>query len=52
MSIGAEIQACFRNALSKLSPAAAEMFVLKHLEGYDNHEIAKRISGISGERQL
>jgi len=37
----AEIQQSFRVALSKLSPKAAEMFILKHLEGYENHEIAQ-----------
>jgi len=44
----AEIQASFRIALSKLSPAAAEMFVLKHLEGYGNHEIAEMLSTTRG----
>jgi RNA polymerase sigma-70 factor (ECF subfamily) len=38
-----EIQAGFRRALSKLSSKAAEMFVLKHLEGYENHEIAEML---------
>jgi RNA polymerase sigma factor (sigma-70 family) len=44
----AEIQAWFRIALSKLSPAAAEMFVLKHLEGYENHEIAETLGTTRG----
>jgi RNA polymerase sigma-70 factor (ECF subfamily) len=39
----AEIQVWFRLALSKLSERAAEIFVLKHLEGYENHEIAEML---------
>jgi RNA polymerase sigma-70 factor (ECF subfamily) len=38
-----EIQSWFRVALSKLSERAAEIFVLKHLEGYENHEIAEML---------
>jgi RNA polymerase sigma-70 factor (ECF subfamily) len=38
-----EIQSWFRIALSKLSERAAEIFVLKHLEGYENHEIAEML---------
>lgn len=38
-----EIQSWFRVALSRLSERAAEMFVLKHLEGYENHEIAEML---------
>ncbi len=41
-----EIQAWLRSALAELSPKAAEMFVLRHVEGYDNAEIA-RIVGTS-----
>jgi RNA polymerase sigma-70 factor, ECF subfamily len=44
----AQIQDWFRSALSKLSPMAAEMFVLKHLEGYENHEIAKMLGTTRG----
>ncbi len=44
----AEIHAWFRIALSKLSPKAAEMFVLKHLEGYENHEIAEMLGTTRG----
>jgi RNA polymerase sigma-70 factor (ECF subfamily) len=43
-----EIQESFRIALSKLSPKAAEMFILKHLEGYENHEIAQMLSTSRG----
>jgi RNA polymerase sigma-70 factor (ECF subfamily) len=43
-----QIQAWFRMALSKLSPMAAEMFVLKHLEGYENHEIAQMLGTTRG----
>jgi RNA polymerase sigma-70 factor (ECF subfamily) len=39
----AEIQTWFRAALSKLSARAAEIFVLKHLEGFENHEIAEML---------
>src|SRR5215831_444388 len=35
-------------ALAELSPKSAEMFVLKHVEGYDNHEIAKIIGTSKG----
>jgi RNA polymerase sigma-70 factor (ECF subfamily) len=36
-----EIQTWLRTALAELSPRTAEMFVLRHIEGYDNAEIAK-----------
>jgi RNA polymerase sigma-70 factor (ECF subfamily) len=36
-----EIEQLLRNALGTLSPKLAEMFVLKHIEGYDNPEIAE-----------
>src|SRR3989442_11009182 len=35
-------------ALAELSPKLAEMFVLKHVEGYDNGEIAKFIGTSRG----
>ena len=35
-------------ALAELSPKSAEMFVLKHVVGYDNHEIAKIIGSSKG----
>jgi RNA polymerase sigma-70 factor (ECF subfamily) len=35
-----EAQQFVRAALSELSPRLAEIFVLKHVEGYDNREIA------------
>jgi RNA polymerase sigma-70 factor (ECF subfamily) len=44
----AEIQESFRIALAKLSPKAAEMFILKHLEGYENHEIAQMLDTSRG----
>ena len=44
----AEIQESFRIGLSKLSPKAAEMFVLKHLEGYENDEIARLLGTSRG----
>jgi RNA polymerase sigma-70 factor (ECF subfamily) len=43
-----EIHSAFRHALSKLNPKAAEMFVLKHLEGYENHEIARMLDTTRG----
>ena len=36
-----EAQQIVLKALAELSPKLAEMFVLKHVEGYDNQEIAK-----------
>ena len=39
-SNNSEIQECLRHALSELNPRAAEIFVLRHVEGYDNAEIA------------
>jgi RNA polymerase sigma-70 factor (ECF subfamily) len=45
---GNEIQAWLRNALGELSPTAAEMFVLRHVEGYDNAEIAKMVGTSKG----
>ena len=36
-----EIRAALRRALATLAPRSAEIFALRYLEGYDNHEIAK-----------
>lgn len=43
-----EIQAWLRLALADLSPRTAEMFVLRHIEGYDNGEIAKMLKTSRG----
>src|SRR5579884_1523415 len=40
----AEIRSWLRQALAKLHPRTAEMFVLRYLEDYDNHEIAKMLN--------
>jgi RNA polymerase sigma-70 factor (ECF subfamily) len=42
----AEVRECLRAALAELSPRSAEIFVLRHIEGYGNGEIAKLL-GIS-----
>jgi RNA polymerase sigma-70 factor, ECF subfamily len=42
------IQGIVAQALSELSPKLAEMFVLKHVEGYDNSEIADLIGTSRG----
>lgn len=39
----AALRACLRRVLSRLRPRWAEMFVLKHIEGMDNAEIAHAI---------
>ena len=44
----AEIQAWLRSALAELSPKAAEMFVLRHIEGHDNAEIARMLGTSRG----
>ena len=44
----AEIQQLVIAALAELSPKLAEMFVLKHVEGYDNHEIAQLVGTSRG----
>jgi RNA polymerase sigma-70 factor (ECF subfamily) len=36
-----EAEEIVRKALSRLSPKLAELFVLRHIEGYDNGEIAR-----------
>jgi RNA polymerase sigma factor (sigma-70 family) len=38
-----EIREALRRALARLSPRAAEVFALRYLEGYDNHEIARML---------
>ena len=42
------IQDWLRDALADLNPKAAEIFVLKHVEGYDNKEIAKMLGTSKG----
>ena len=37
-----------RDALAELNPKAAEIFVLKHVEGYDNAEIAQMLGTSRG----
>jgi RNA polymerase sigma-70 factor (ECF subfamily) len=43
-----ELQACLRAALAELSPTAAQMFVLRHIEGYSNGEIAQMMGTTRG----
>jgi RNA polymerase sigma-70 factor, ECF subfamily len=38
-----DVQECLRRALTELSPKAAEIFLLRHVEGYDNAEIASML---------
>jgi len=38
-----EIRAALRRAMAELPPRAAEIFALRYLEGYDNHEIARML---------
>jgi RNA polymerase sigma-70 factor (ECF subfamily) len=45
---GNEIQEWLRRALADLGPRAAEIFVLRHIEGYKNAEIAKIIGTSRG----
>ncbi|HEY3120205.1 MAG TPA: sigma-70 family RNA polymerase sigma factor [Vicinamibacteria bacterium] len=42
----AEIRAWLRRGFARLSPRSAEIFALRYLEDYDNHEIAKML-GVS-----
>jgi len=42
------VQDWLREALGELNPRAAEIFVLKHVEGYDNSEIAKMLGTSRG----
>jgi RNA polymerase sigma-70 factor (ECF subfamily) len=44
----AEIQQIVAEALAGLSPKLAELFVLKHVEGYDNSELAQMIGTSRG----
>jgi RNA polymerase sigma-70 factor (ECF subfamily) len=39
----ADLRVWLRQAVAKLSPRHAEMFVLRYLEGYDNREIARML---------
>lgn len=43
-----QIQDWLRTALADLNPKAAEIFVLRHVEGYDNTEIAKMLGTSRG----
>lgn len=43
LGASAEIKRRVREALSGLSPRAAEVFALRYFEGYDNHEIARMV---------
>ena len=43
-----EVQTWFRRALAQLNSRAAEIFILKHVEGYDNAEIAKLLGTTRG----
>jgi RNA polymerase sigma-70 factor (ECF subfamily) len=45
---GSEIQEWLRTALTEISPRAAEMFILRHIEGYENTEIAKMLGTSRG----
>ncbi len=38
-----ELQTLIRQAVGRLGATAAEMFVLRYYEGYENHEIAKML---------
>ena len=38
-----EIRAALRDGLARLTPRAAEMFVLRYLEGFSNQEIARML---------
>jgi RNA polymerase sigma-70 factor, ECF subfamily len=42
------VQDWLRDALAELNPKAAEIFVLKHVEGYNNAEIANMIGSTRG----
>jgi RNA polymerase sigma-70 factor (ECF subfamily) len=42
------VQDWLRQALGELNPKAAEIFILKHIEGYDNSEIASMIGTSRG----
>jgi len=42
------VQDWLREALGELNPRAAEIFILKHVEGYDNSEIAEMLGTSRG----
>jgi len=42
------VQDWLRDALAELSPKASEIFILKHIEGYDNAEIAAMLGTSRG----
>ena len=42
------VQDWLRDALAQLNPKAAEIFILKHIEGYDNAEIAQMLGTSRG----
>jgi RNA polymerase sigma factor (sigma-70 family) len=42
------IQDWLRDALAELNPKASEIFILKHIEGYDNAEIASMLGTSRG----
>ncbi|MGD0013303.1 MAG: RNA polymerase sigma factor [Bryobacteraceae bacterium] len=44
----AELRAALRQALARINPQAAEMFVLRYFEGYDNPEIARMLGTSTG----
>jgi RNA polymerase sigma-70 factor, ECF subfamily len=41
---GSEMRDCLRRAFSQLSPRSAEIFVLRYLEGFSNHEISRMLN--------
>lgn len=43
-----ELRRLLRQGLSRLAPQAAEIFVLRYLEGYDNREIARLLDMTPG----
>jgi RNA polymerase sigma-70 factor (ECF subfamily) len=43
-----ELEDRVRDALAQVSPKAAEIFVLRYFEGYDNHEIARMVGTSRG----
>jgi RNA polymerase sigma-70 factor (ECF subfamily) len=42
------VQDWLRDALAELNPKASEIFILKHIEGYDNTEIASMLGTTRG----
>ena len=43
-----ELRQCFSAALAELNPTAAEMFVLRYIEGYDIREIGRMLKTTQG----